>query len=66
MYRLLSVDSLVVPTVVFLNELGYSGIQLQAVACRVQVDMVAFQGTEEPFDLISASSKVLIQCLQVY
>jgi len=39
-----------VPTVVFLNELGYSGIQLQAVACRVQVDMLAFQGTEEPLD----------------
>jgi len=39
-----------VPTVVFLDELGHSHIKLQAVACRIQVDMLALQSPEEPLD----------------
>jgi len=39
-----------VPSVVFLDELYHSYIQLQAVACRVQVDVLPLQGAEEPLD----------------
>ncbi len=49
-YRLLSVYSLMVPSVVFLEELCHSNIQLQSVACRVQVDVLPLQSAEESFD----------------
>ena len=49
-YRFLSIDSLMIPAVVLLDERCHSDVQLQATAGRVKVDVLALQRAEETLD----------------
>src|SRR5690625_2000742 len=48
-YGFSTVNSLVSSLIIFFNESIYSLIKLQAVACRIQINMFLFDGAEPSF-----------------